>query len=109
MDEPNEEGFWKGVEALSAEFPQIALSIEEEDEGLAHIYGIECSDGGKGIATRFMERLMALADECGMDLSTDPSPDNYERLSAWCQRLGFEFENDQRMVRIAGEPAPAPR
>lgn len=108
MEEPDEDGFWVGVENLSAEFPQISVSIEEEDYGLAHIYGIECTDQGKGIGTRYMERLMAVADECGMDLSTVPSVHNYDRLSAWCERLGFVFDNELRMVRIARAQHPVP-
>lgn len=103
-----EQGFWTGVRVLQAEFSAMKAHIEDDD-GVFYIARLECVDPGKKIGSAYMLRLLALADEFECDLSIEPEAPDSERggrLVRWYERLGFAFENDQRMVRPAGEAIP---
>lgn len=102
------------VEALIASLPELADAFPgvsaqvNDDDGRAFLASVSCAERGHGTGTRWLEAFCALADRLGVDVETDPSEGDMERLGGWYARHGFEWKSDERMVRWAAAPAAEP-
>lgn len=102
------------VEALIASMPSLADAFPgvsaqvDDDEGRAFLASVSCAERGLGTGSRWLEAFCALADRLGVDVETEPSVGDVERLGGWYARHGFEWKSDERMVRWASAPTLSP-